>query len=360
MSLAVVAIDARLIGGNGTGDSTYWTGLLHGFSKLQLPLQILLFTDKPRPTSVPEVEGIEWVLLPGSNSRLWSLAKFPLAARKRGARVFHTQYSMSPLVGDRGITTIHDVSFFIGPEWFLPQDRLILQKTVPAAAKRAAKIITVSETSRREIEQFVPLAKRKTVVIPNACPPWINAMPVDEARQVVRREFGVSGSYIFTLGTQWPRKNMQLALDAVEKLPERFTHQILVTGKPGTDCLALGRRAKALGYVDERLLAALYTAADLYLAPSRHEGFGIPILEAYRCGCPVLSSSGGALPELATLAGVVEPTWDSSHWSTTIASLLDSPSTISTMRAKGVEQEKRFSWETAARKTIAVYAEVAS
>ena len=359
MSQTIVAIDARLIAGTGTGDSTYWTGLLYGFSKLQLPFHILLFTDKPRPANVPDVEGIEWVFLPSSNSRIWSLAKFPLAARKRGAKVFHTQYSMSPLVGDRGVTTIHDVSFFIGPEWFQPQDRVILQRTVPAAAKRAAKIITVSDTSRREIEQYIPLAKRKVVVIPNACPPWIEFVDRHRAREIIAREFGIESPYVFTLGTQWPRKNMQLAVDAVNLLPRDLLHQLLVTGKAGTDHVRLGQRSRALGYVDERLLGALYAGADLYLAPSRHEGFGIPVLEAYRCGCPVLSSSGGALPEIAALAGLVEPTWTADHWAKTIEALLRAPSTLQNMRDRGIEQEKRFTWEIAARKTLAVYDEVA-
>ena len=359
MNPTTVAIDARLIGGTSTGDSTYWTGLLHGFSKLSLPFQILLISDKPKPIGVPDVENIDWLTLPSSNSRLWSLVRFPLAARKRGAKAIHTQYTMSPLVGDRGITTIHDVSFLIGPQWFPARDAAILKQTVPAAIRRAAKVITVSETSRSEIERLIPIAKGKTVVTANACPPWIVAIGREEARKVVATQFGINSPYVLTLGTKWPRKNMQLATDAVELLPSDIPNQLMITGKAGWGELKVGKRAKALGYVDERYLSALYAAADLYLAPSRHEGFGIPVLEAFRCGCPVMASTGGALPEVVGDAGIVEGSWDAKAWSQTMEGLLRSPSKLDELREKGYVRERLFSWEIAARKTLAVYSEVA-
>ncbi len=286
------------------------------------------------------------------------MVSFPLAARRLGAKAFHTQYSMSPLVGDRGITTIHDVSFFIGPSWFSASDRAILQKTVPSAVKRAAKVITVSESSRKEIEQFIPQAKGKVIVTALACPPWIERMPREQATSVMREKFGETGPYILTLSTQWPRKNMQLAIDAVEGLPSDKPHRLLLTGKAGWGGINPGKRSKSLGYVEQHFLSAIYSAADLYLCPSRHEGFGLPVLEAFHSGCPVLASSGGSLPEVVANAGVIEPSWEANQWTKTILGLLNNPSKLDEMRGRGYEVERLYTWESTARRTITAYSEV--
>ncbi len=228
MQSPTIAIDARLIGGQSTGDSTYWTGLLYGLSRVNTKYTLLLYSNAPKPAGVPEYENVEWVTVPAKTSRWWSLVKFPLHARKRGAGCFHVQYSMSPLIQDRGVTTIHDVSFFIGREWFKPKDREILARSVPNSVKRAAGVITVSNSSKAEIEQYIPSAKGKTVVTPLACPPWVYAEPAERAREIVSEELGISDPYVFSLGTQWPRKNVQLAIDAMEYLAKDLPHRLVL------------------------------------------------------------------------------------------------------------------------------------
>lgn len=357
--MLTIAIDARLVGAEKTGDSTYWSGLLEGWSQFDTNCRFLLFSNTVRPAGIPKSTTFEWITLPAKNSRWWSLVQFPLAARRRGARVLHTQYSMSPLVGSRGITTIHDVSFLIGPEWFKPKDRLLLTLGVKSAAKRAARILTVSETSREEIERLLPGAKGKTVGIPNACPSWIKSTPAEEARRQVAEQFGVTQPYVLTVGTRWPRKNMDLAVDAMELLPAGLPHRLLVTGKPGWGDQTVRGRALATGYVSNEALGLLYSGASLYLAPSLHEGFGIPVLEAFRCGCPVIASAGGALPEVVGDAGVVERSWKPADWARSIEDLLGDPSKLGGLRERGFARERLFSWEATARRTLDVYREVA-
>jgi len=267
----------------------------------------------------------------------------------------HVQYSLSPLAGRRGITTVHDISFLVGPEWFRAKDRALMSVTVPASVRRAAKVITVSETSRAEIEQLIPAGRGKTVAIPNACPPWIETVDPATARARVAAELGLSAPYLLTVGTRWPRKNMRLAVDAASGLAPALPHRLIVTGKAGWGDQELGPRGLASGYVDNALLSCLYSAADLYLAPSRHEGFGIPVLEAFRCGCPVLSSAGGALPEVVADAGVVEPSWEAADWARRIESLVGDPGTLADLRQRGWARERRFTWEEAARLTLDAY-----
>lgn len=359
MKQRTVALDARLMCGQSTGDSTYWTGLIHGLSRIELDFRFLLFSNAPQPENIPKSELFEWIDVPGG-SRLWSLVRFPLAARRLGADAIHTQYSLSPLVRRRGITTVHDVSFFVGPQWFRPKDRFLLRASVPASAARAARVITVSETSRQEIEAHIPDAKGKTRVTPLAAGLDVVPQNRSEAKALVRAELGVNEPFMLTVGTRWPRKNMSLAVEAAELLSESLPHKLIVTGKQGWGQESTSKRVIESGFVTSQMLSALYSAADLYLAPSYHEGFGIPLIEAFKCGCPVLCSGGGALPETAGDAARIESSWAPGPWAATIESLLNDSSNLASMRERGFARAKRFTWEETARKTLEVYREVAN
>lgn len=350
-------MDVRCVGRQKTGDSTYWTGLLHGLVQQESnDLRFLLFSNKPQPAEIPKSERFEWVTLTGASERLWSLVRFPLAARRLGAHALHTQYNLSPLA-HRGVTTVHDVSFFVGPDWFQPRDRFLLQRFVPPSVRRARRVITVSETSKADILRFIPCGKKKIAVTPLAAGWGIRRVNQAEATRAVGAELGLSGPFALTVGTRWPRKNMMLAVQAVERLPDSTPCSLAVTGHPGWGEEAPGARTKTTGYVSDGLLSALYSAAALYLAPSRYEGFGIPPLEAFVCGCPVLCSTGGALPETVGDAAAIEPTWDADHWARTVQSLLFDSSKLSEMRERGFERARSYSWKETARLTEAVYRE---
>ena len=355
MTLPAIALDARLVGGEQTGDSTYWTGLIHGLSAFGSEAQFLLYTNNSRHKKIPVPGNCSWEYLPGANSRWWSFVSFPLAARRLKASAIHTQYFLSPLVGDVGVTTIHDVSFFLGPQWFRKKDLLLLRATVPASVKRAKAVITVSDSSKYEIEQSISIAKGKTFRTYLACPPWISPVPATESANYVKHRFNVIGPYLLTVGTQWPRKNSNLAISACEQLSAKFPHSLLLTGKEGWGSKVCSSRVVRTGYVSNEELCRLYSAAALYLAPSKHEGFGIPLLEAFRCGCPVLCSSGGALPEIAGEAACVQATWDAQSWAVTIEALLDDSSKLQNLSSRGLCRESEFSWERTARATLDIY-----
>lgn len=345
----VVAIDARLVASRATGDATYWTGLLTGLSQLSEQVKVVAFTDRAIP-ELAAFRGVEVVVLRGSPSRFWSLVRFPMAARRLGA-ILHTQYNVSPLAR-RAVTTVHDVSFFVGPEWFPAKDRVLLQRFVPKSCARAKAVITVSETSKREIEQFIPAARGKVHAIHNG--PNLLLKPPDNP-EALRTTAKIPGQYLLTVGTRWPRKNMRLAVEAAagHGLP------LVITGKPGWGEEPGGTKTITTGYVDEPTLAALYQGASIYLAPSLHEGFGLPLLEAWGFDCPVICGPGGALPEVAGDAALVLPDYEVATWHQGIASLLADSGKVETLRARGRERLRLFSWDKAARETLAVYQAIA-
>lgn len=345
-----VAIDARLVGGMSTGDSTYWTGLLHGLAEIASDDSLLFISNTEKPSGIPWSSKWRWLVVPARSSRWWSLVAFPLAARKARAAAVHVQYNLSPLVRHGGVTTIHDVSFFIGPEWFGAKDRLLLQRFVPASVKRSAQVIAVSETCRQEIERFIPAARGKTAVTPEAVAPWIKPMDRVEAKARVSKLFGADETFAFSLGTSWARKNQALAIDVVERLssaPRLYIGGKLAHGDTDT------ARVRRLGYIDQAALSALYSAAEVHILPSLHEGFGLTMLEAFACGCPVLCGSGGALPEVAGDAATIVPSYDPQAWADALQRMLSS--NLDELRERGRQRAAEFSWATTARLTRQVY-----
>jgi glycosyltransferase involved in cell wall biosynthesis len=348
--------DASLAYGNATGDSTYWTMLLESIRDLEQS-NITGFAVSPHapPPDWRDSARVQWRTVPAKSMTWWSLVQLPKIARQLGADLVHLQYNASPLLRIPFVTTIHDISFVIGPAWFRPRDRWLLQTRIPNTISRARRVITVSETSRREIESYYPQAQGKIRVTPNACPRWIQPVPPEAARRRATELLGTDAPYALTVGTRWPRKNMALAIAAVEGLPPADSLRLAVTGKAGWGDQTVPRRGIATGYVSDADLGALYSAAEMYLAPSRHEGFGIPVLEAMRCGCPVIASSGGALPEVVGEAGIVMDSWEASAWTERIRQLRESPGMMAEMRARGRDRERQYEWSSSALRTLAIY-----
>lgn len=348
----IIALDARLCGTANTGDSVHWNGILAGLNELNLPATFLLcLNTEPAPT-VPLGANFQVVRATARSSRWWSLITFPMIARRAGACVTHTQYSISPLARG-GVSTIHDMSVFAGPEWFRPRDRLILSRSIPAAIRTAKAIVTVSETSRDEIERYVPGSREKVSVVYNALPVGFKPIDCEQAKNIVAQELGIDEDYVLTVGTRWPRKNMALAIEAFA-LSQR-AKRLVITGKPGWGDENFPAGTVVTGYVPDALMPALYAAADLYLAPSRYEGFGIPLLEAWASDCPVLCSTGPGFPEVAGDAACIEASWDPIVWAATIDRLLGNSGILQELRERGRQRLESFSWKQSAQALWQVY-----
>lgn len=360
MNRPIVALDARLIGRQSTGDTSYWTGLVQGLMLQDSDTEYLLFSNAPRPQEIPDHPRFHWICVQSRRNRWWSMLRFPLAARRRKASVIHVQYNLSPLVSHGGITTVHDLSFYADPTWFKPQDRLLLQRFVPPSCRRADRVLTVSEFSKGEIKRWIGVGD-KVVVTPNACGPLVARVDPDQAREKIKDELGLEGPFMLTVGTRWPRKNMRLAIEAADRLRPDLPHRLIVTGKAGWGDENAGDRTHFTGFVAQDQLNALYSAADLYLAPALYEGFGITLLEAYRCGCPVLASPADAHKEIAGNAALIAPSFNPDDWARQIEGLLTGDSSkLLAMRQLGFKQEERFTWKASAAITEGVYREVAA
>lgn len=179
------------------------------------------------------------------------------------------------------------------------------------------RVITVSETSKSEIVRFLKIPSEKVSVTPLGVSASFH--PRDHAHvESVLHKYGVDEPYVLTVGARWPRKNVELAIRAMERLSERFPHKLVVAGRMDLSDFGDSKRVVGTGWVGHDDLPALFSRASLYLCPSRHEGFGLPIVEAFASGVPVLSSCGGSLREVGGEAAMYVDDWEVSSWSAAI------------------------------------------
>ncbi|MCS7301002.1 MAG: glycosyltransferase family 4 protein [Fimbriimonadales bacterium] len=369
-----IGVDARLLTGAYTGDRTYWRGLLKAFREILNPAEhrLVLFSTRPLPDgALPESPLYEYVVAPARNERLWSLLQLPKLVQQHACALIHTQYTVSPFFKIPAVTTVHDISFLIGPHWFPLKDRILLRLTVPASCRRAQRVLTVSETSREDIVATLRLPPEKVIATPNGLPEGFYPIDKAQAQGWARQRYGIEPPFALAVGVLQPRKNWELALMAVHharkdyELPVR----LVLTGKPGWARRALNALKRELGakewlietgYVPDEHLVWLYNAADVFLYPSFYEGFGLPPLEAMACGTPVIASNGGALPEVVGSGGVLLPPIEPGLWANAIRCVLAYDDFRHSLREKALQQAQRFTWRTTAERTLHAYLQAVS
>jgi len=298
-----IGIDARTLSGRFTGDRTYWRGLIGGLAAVDAANEYVLYTRLPLDGDPPPGLGANFSwrqLAVPSNDALWMLAGWPRALKADKIDVAHTQYNV-PLLGAPCpiVTTVHDVSFRVHPEMFLPRDRRILSTLVPRSMRKAARVIAVSESTRRDILRFYPRVPKENVRVVLEAAGAHFRVPEggqETARAAANSALGLDDRpYLLAVGVLQPRKNLALLLDAfaLVKLGLKIggappPHRLVIAGKRGwlddTDALLAAlppevtRDVVLAGYVADDALPLLYGGAEALCYPSRYEGFGLPPL----------------------------------------------------------------------------------
>lgn len=292
----------------------------------------------------------------------WLPLELPRRARRARLDVLHCP---SPLVPARPVAmplvvTVHDVLAWAHPEWMgrenVLQHRLVLQRVLA----RAAMVLTSSEFTAGELRERFGL--ERVAVVP---------LGADEAfsPEGERGVAGVEGPYLLAVGTLQPRKDLETALAAFEHCAAAgASHALVVAGARGWhDDATVARllaspfasRIHLLGHVGEAALVRALRGADALLFPSRHEGFGLPPLEAMACGTPVVAVRATAVPEVAGDAAVLVEPGDANAFATALLALLDDPGRRSSLRARGLRRAATFTWARHAELTVAAYKEAA-
>lgn len=359
-----VLLDAHMLGAQEGGNETYIQGLLSGFEEIASGecLNILALCPPEYAHPVEAKPPVRRIPLNSQNDLNRVFYEIPRKAQQLQADIIHATYNASPFVQRPLLITVHDVIFRIFPEYFSPRVRLLLSTLMPLTMYRAKGIVTVSETSKRDIERFYPFTRGKVYVTYEAAGPVASMEP--EYASVDPQ--WLQNDFILSVCTLQPRKNLERLLLAYIDGRRKGSIQakLVLTGKAAWQHSELFSLAQSsgfasdiifTGYVSAGVLAALYESCQIFVYPSLYEGFGLPVLEAMARGAPVVTSNNSALAEIAQDAALTVDPHSVDQIREAIESLLDNSSLRMSIIEKGRRQAKKFAWSQTAKQTVEIY-----
>jgi glycosyltransferase involved in cell wall biosynthesis len=367
-----IGIDARKLHDFGIG--TYIRNLLRQLARLDRETEFVVFCRRDDCEALASLgENFRPVTERAANYSVAEQVSIPLAVRREGVTLFHApHYVLPPLVHCRSVVTIHDCIHLMFPQ-YLP-GRLALQyarTSITLATRRATRVITVSESSKRDILRFVDAPADKIDVIYNAYDERFTVEPREEDVVRVRERYQLHDEFVLYAGNVKPHKNLGRLIDAFDLVRQRgLGHlKLVIIGDDVSKYTALRRAVhqhqlhkfvRFLGYLPEETLAVMYRLAGVFVFPSLYEGFGLPPLEAMASGTPVVTSNVSSLPEVAGDAAVLVDPYDAQAIADGIYQVLTDERLRRDLRKKGVARAGMFSWETSVRRVHKIYMQAAN
>lgn len=369
--MARIGIDAHAIGERLTGNETYITNLLQCLLSVDTGDEYVLFFTRPEAAAhwkelYPQVGN---VLVRPEQPLLRIPLVMPRLARRHALDMLHVQYAGPPFISVPVVTTVHDISYEHFPQYFTRKEVLQFRATIPLTARRAARVLTVSEYSKRDIVETYGIEDERVVVTYNGVSPAFRPLPPGETGAVTLKRYGIEEQYLLAVGNLQPRKNLVRLFEAYTRLRDSMPdirHKLVVVGKKAwkfSPILDSVRRSRwnddiiLTDYVPDEDLPVLYACAQALVYPSVFEGFGLPPVEAMACGTPVIVSDRSALPEITGEAGMKVDPFDVDGIASAMATIIREPGLAERLREAGLRQAGKFTWEECAQRTLAVYHE---
>ena len=368
-----IAIDAHSVGAKLGGNESYALNLIEALAQIDRVNEYILYVTTAE--AFDRFQG-RWSNFKVHTTRPHTpLIRIPLTLsaelRKNPVDVLHVQFTAPPFCPCPVVVSIHDLSFEHLPQTFNRRSRTQLRLTVRHSARRAAKILTLSEHTRRDVIETYGVDPEIVTAIPLAAPAHFGPVTQDKELQRVRHTYGIDGDYVLSVGSIQPRKNLVRLIKAYAEL--RGTR----SGNKCPKLVIVGRCAwlydetlRALeqtgvedsvvltGYVPESDLPALYSGALCFIYPSYFEGFGLPPLEAMKCGAPVIVGNATSLPEVVGDAALKVDPFDVSAIAAAMDQLINNSELRDELSVKGLARAKMFDWKATAQRTLAVYEQV--
>ena len=270
----------------------------------------------------------------------WEQVALPLRARRLGAPLILSPANLAPVAFAGNVVVIHDAVALAHPEWFTRAYAAWHRQVLPVVARRARRVITVSSFARDELRAVLGV---EAVVVPGG---------VDARFRPGLRSF-LERPYVLCVGGESARKNFEALAVVARALAPRGV-EMVVAGSRRSHHGALSHPAgvRELGYVDDELLPGLYAGASAFVLPSRHEGFGLPVLESMASGTPVVATRAGALPETCGDAALLVDPGDDDALADAVVAALDDEG----LARAGLARAAVFSWDRTVTEIDAILA----
>lgn len=366
-----IGFDARKLHDFGIG--TYIRNLLRQLARLDHDTEFVLFCRPEDRESLAVLgENFRPVAETSGNYSVSEQLALPWAIRREGIGLFHAPHYVLPaLVPCRSVVTIHDCIHLMFPQ-YLP-NRLALsyaRASMSLASKRATRIMTVSESSKRDLLRFMNVAADKIDVIYNAYDERFGVEPREEDVVRVAERYQLHDEFVLYAGNVKPHKNLARLIEAFHIVRNRGLDQLklVLIGDEISKYAALRRAVhqhqlhkyvRFLGFVPEETLAVMYRLAGVFVFPSLYEGFGLPPLEAMASGTPVVTSNVSSLPEVAGDAALLVDPYDPNAIADGMYEVLTNQAVRQRLKEMGLARARQFSWEASARRVRDIYREAA-
>lgn len=288
----------------------------------------------------------------------WKLASSLKASRVNvyigTSTYYYPPFFFSPV---KKVGIMYDLVWKLYPETMELGNRVRMKLFTMRTMKKLDLLISISENTKKDARTVLNL-KTRIEAIPLAADTNIFYPATPSAISAGRKKYGISKKYILTVCTLEPRKNLKALLAAYRSMPSRRNYQLVLVGMTGwitsdffkeIDSSDIGGNIIMTGYVPNVELAPLYTGAELFVFPTLYEGFGLPVLEAMQCGCPVLTSNTSSIPEVAGDAALLLDPDDVAGLSDSMERVLNNASLRGKLSRKGLQRARLFSWEKSAR-----------
>lgn len=376
-----IGIDARFITRQPRrGIGNYSLNLVNELVKIDPAIEYILYIAQPDYEKIlPRLPNVKIRLLWPSFYPIWENVALPIAVKKDKIDLLHCLGNTAPLFlhsSVRMILSIMDVMFLQTGD-FVPKPNTLYQglgrfyrsHLVPHVARKADKIVTISDFSKNDILQLMPgISINKVQVTYLSCDSHFKFQPDKPEADIDSINDLFASPYILCLGAEDPRKNTFRFVKAYLSLlkSNRISENLVISGYANWEesaafeavCTA-GAKSKVrfLNFVSIERLALLYRNATAFAYPSLYEGFGIPILEAYSSGCPVIASNVTSIPEVGGDAALYFDPWSVSSIEAALLQIIRDSELRKKLVTSGLKRADEFTWVEAARKTLSIYYE---
>ena len=365
-----IAIDARKLRDYGIG--TYIRNLLRHLARIDNKTEyVVLCREADRAFAAELGENFRAVRERSGSYSVREQISVPLDLRREGADLFHApHYVLPPLTPCRSVVTIHDCIHLRFPQ-YLPS-RLgyaYARSALWIAAHRSARVLTVSEASKRDILSYFSVPESKVTVIYNAIDERFNEEPPADEVMRVKERYQLNDPFILYAGNIKPHKNLERLIEAFHTIRRgELEHaKLLIIGDEISKYATLRRtvhryklhkHVRFFGFVPDATLAILYRLARVFVFPSLYEGFGLPPLEAMASGTPVITSNVSSLPEVVGDAAMLIDPYEPDAIAGAMRRVMLDDRLRDDMRERGLARVRDFSWERSVRRVREIYDEV--
>jgi glycosyltransferase involved in cell wall biosynthesis len=354
------------VGRKAGGIETYEVGLLRALADLDQANQYIIYCTDAKAQSAVGIhqKNFQFHVLRPRSRFVSLLVTLPFLLYLHKIDILHATFAPPPWVHSKLVFTCHGLSNFLYPESFSPLTRLRLNWLYRIAIRRAERIVCVSEYTARQLQHEMNVSRDRLAVVAHGVDDVFHPASRDAAKQSVARKFNVESPFVLYVGKLQKIKNVARLIEAFLLFRARHPEvKLVLAGRNLHEPSLLPRHQKEqgivrLGHVGLDDVADLYRAAEMLLFPSLFESFGMPAVEAMRCGTPVVASNAAAIPEVCGDGAYFVDPYSVEDMVNAMEAVYSDPSLRESLIQRGLRQSQQYSWHSAARKTLDVYTEV--